>query len=54
MENNLIKQENKKATKKIDFLEKKENTINSLFEVEYFLHNLKRIANTIKLYNILK
>jgi len=50
MENNLVKKENKK----IDFIQKKENTVSSLFEVEYFLHNFKKIINTIKLYKILK
>ena len=51
MENNKLV---KKDKKKIDFVKKKENTINSLFEVEYFLHNLKNLCNTIKLYKIIK
>jgi len=50
MENHLMKKENKK----ISFAEKKENTICSLFEVEHFLFNLKKVFNTIRLYNILK
>lgn len=33
---------------------KKENAISSLFEVEHFLCNLKKIFNTITLYHILK
>lgn len=33
---------------------KKENVITSLFEVEHFLCNIKKIFNTISLYHILK
>ncbi len=40
--------------KKIDFIQKKDNTINSLFEVEHFLCDFKKIINTINLYKILK
>ena len=54
MENNLIKKEDSKINKKIDFAKKKENTICSLFEVEHFLCDFKKIINTIKLYHILK
>ena len=39
---------------KFDFKRKKENAINSLFEVEHFLCNLKRLCNAIDLYKILK
>ena len=39
---------------KFNFKCKKENAINSLFEVEHFLCNLKKICNTINLYKILK
>jgi len=39
---------------KIDIKKRKENTINSLFEVEHFLSNIKNIINGIKIYNILK
>ena len=47
--------ENKSSDKKkIDFKCKKENAINSLFEVEHFLCDLKRICNTVGLYKILK
>ncbi len=48
-QNNKIKKE-----KKIDFIQKKDNTIHSLFEVEHFLCDFKRFINTIKLYKILK
>ena len=40
--------------KKINFAEKKENTICSLFEVEKFLRSGTRIINGIKLFDILK
>ena len=33
---------------------KKENAVSSLFEVEHFLCNLKKILNTLSLYRILK
>lgn len=49
IEKNKIKKENK-----IDFLKKKDNTIHSLFEVEHFLCDFKKIINTIKLYKILR
>ena len=40
--------------KNFDFKCKKENAINSLFEVEHFLCDLKKICNTMCLYKILK
>lgn len=40
--------------KKFDFKRKKENAINSLYEVEHFLCNFKKICNAINLYKILK
>ena len=40
--------------KKLDFKRKKENAINSLYEVEHFLCNFKKICNAINLYKILK
>lgn len=52
MDNKLI--DNKNIKKKIDFIKKKENTVCSLFEVEHFLCDLKKVVNTIKLYCILK
>lgn len=54
MEKHLAKKEDNSLTKKIDFSKKKENTICSLFEVENFLCDFKRLINTIKLYHILK
>lgn len=39
---------------KFDFNCKKENAINSLYEVEHFLCSLKKVCNTINLYKILK
>lgn len=50
MENNKDRKEKKYKTLFI----KKENAISSLFEVEHFLCNLKKIFNTISLYHILK
>lgn len=41
-------------TKKRNFLQKKENTINSLFEVEHFLCNVKHALKYINLYKFLK
>ncbi len=43
-----------KMNKKNSFRKKKENTIRSLNEVEYFLNNWRRISKGIKLYKILK
>lgn len=40
--------------KKIDFKKMKKNTINSLNEVECFLHDFRKFCNYIKLYKILK
>ena len=50
----ILQKEEIKKEKKIDFIQKKDNTINSLFEVEHFLCNFKKLINTIKLYHILK
>ena len=53
--NNLNILPDKKTEKKgFNILEKKENTINSLFEVEHFLHNFKHALKYIKLYKLLK
>ena len=60
--NNLILSNNgnrkapppKNHPKKIDFKKLKNNTCNSLNEVECFLNNLHRFTNYIKLYKILK
>lgn len=50
--------ENKSSPKKkknhFDFRTKKDNTLRSLKEVEYFLNDFKRIAKHIKLYRLLK
>ena len=47
--------ENKKnIKKKFDFKKIKNNTVNSLNEVECFLHNFHTFRNYIKLYKILK
>lgn len=40
--------------KKSKFKDKKDNTLKSLKEVEYFLENWKRALKGIKLYKILK
>ena len=42
------------AKKKNKFIIKKDNTLKSLKEVEYFLCNWKRVVKGIKLYKILK
>ncbi len=44
----------KNIKNKFDFKRKKDNTLNSLTEVEFFLRNLDKTFNYIKLYNILK
>lgn len=49
---NIEKRDHKK--KKFDFKQKKENAVNSLFEVEHFLCDLKKVCNTVCLYKILK
>ena len=53
MENEHLDARNS-AKKKFDFKCKKENAINSLFEVEHFLCNIKKICNTMCLYKILR
>lgn len=53
-ENKLTPKTEIKKEKKIDFIQKKDNTIHSLFEVEHFLCDLKKLINTVKLYKILK
>ena len=50
---NLDKKE-KPPKPKLDFKRMKKNTINSLNEVECFLHDFKKFCNYIKLYKILK
>ncbi len=53
-ENILIEKNKIKKENKIDFIRKKDNTIHSLFEVEHFLCDFKKLINTIRLYKILK
>lgn len=43
-----------KAPKKFNFCQKKDNALKSLNEVEFFLRDLKRFKNYIKLYKIIK
>lgn len=52
--NKLTEKKEAKKGNKIDFAKKKDNTIHSLFEVEHFLCDFKKLINTIKLYKILK
>lgn len=40
--------------KKFDFKAKKNNTLKSLNEVEYFLRNIKKMKKCINLYKIFK
>lgn len=44
--------ENKKE--KLDFKQKKENTVRSLFEVENFLCNFKKFSKGMKIYQLFK
>lgn len=53
-QDNSLPQKNKKKSKKIDFKTFKKNTINSLYDVEYFLNNIQNISKYIKLYKLLK
>ena len=59
MESNLFysrgnkKEENSKK-KKFDFRTKKENTLNSLNEVEHFLYDYKHFVKYMKLYKWFK
>ena len=50
----IIEKKEIKKEKKIDFISKKDNTIYSLFQVEHFLCDFKKLINTIKLYKIIK
>ena len=51
MENKYLENKN---NKKFDFKYQKDNLFNSLFEVEHFLCNIKKVCNTMCLYKILK
>lgn len=44
----------KKKKKKKDFKTLKNNTINSLNDVEYFLNNLSQIFRGVKIYKLIK
>lgn len=48
------RKDHKKKKFNFDFKTKKENTLRSLQEVEYFLNDFKRISKHIKLYRLLK
>lgn len=52
MDSSLYRGEEEK--KKGGFKQKKENTLNSLKEVEYFLRNFKEKYKYLKIYKILK
>ena len=58
MENNLFysrgNDERKPKKNKFDFKKKKENTLNSLNEVEHFLFNYKHFVKYVKLYKWFK
>lgn len=54
MNNNLPEKSELSKKKKINFSQKKENTIKSLNDVEYFLNNFKKLSKVIKLYKIIK
>lgn len=43
-----------KKKRKFDFIAKKNNTMKSLNEVEYFLRNIKKMKNCINIYKIFK
>lgn len=45
---------NTKKNKKFNFCEKKENTIKSLNNVEFFLRDFHRFKNYIKLFKFMK
>lgn len=40
--------------KKFDFKKKKDNTVNSLFEIEHFLRNFKQVVKGVKFYKVFK
>lgn len=40
--------------RKFDFITKKNNTLKSLNEVEYFLRNIKKMKNCVNIYKIFK
>ncbi len=56
MGNNLFysKRNAKKDNNKLDFRQKKENTLASLYEVENFLFNYKNFIKYVKLYRLFR
>ncbi len=54
MDNNLFYKRNTDKPNKVSFKQKKENTLNSLSEVERFLHNYKHFMKYVKLYKFFK
>ena len=50
MENNYIN----KNKKKFNFTERKDCTINSIKEIEFFLRNLEKAKKSFKLYKLIK
>ncbi len=54
MNKNIYNNCKKNKKNKFTFSEKKENTLKSLSEVEFFLRDFNRFKNYIKLYKILK
>lgn len=45
---------NKHQKEKFDFKKRKENTVHSLFEVEHFLHDFKKVVWGMKFYHLFK
>mgnify|MGYP005806531687 CR=1 FL=1 len=46
--------ENLPKKEKFNFKKRKENTIDSLFEIEHFLCNLQNVSKGIRIFKILK
>lgn len=51
---NSTENSEERNNKKFDLKKGKENTVNSLFEVEHFLKNFKSVLKGVKLYNTFK
>ena len=54
MDNKLIQKNKIKKENKLSLSKRKDNTVHSLFEVEYFLTNFQKLLKTIKFYKLLK
>ena len=52
--NNNLENRKEEKRKKFDFVQRKENAICSLFEVENFLCSLQKVINTFKFYHSIK